>query len=111
MKALRLFVLVCSGFVLFSKMASGAESGSDPVGERLFSPELILHNGEAIGLSDANREEVQSRVMKAQERFEEVGKELKKEQEALAGLLDKQKTDEDAVLKQLARDRKSTRLN
>jgi Spy/CpxP family protein refolding chaperone len=102
MKVLRLLVLVCLGFGLFSKMVNGAESaGSDPVAEHLFPPELILHNGEAIGLSDAKREEVQSRVMKAQERFEEVGKELKNEQEALAGLLDKEKPDEDAVLKQL----------
>jgi hypothetical protein len=102
MKLHGLSVLRCLGFVLFFTSAGAGEiAGGDPVAERLFSPELILHNGEAIGLSDAKREEIQSRVMKAQERFEQVGKELKKEQEALAGLLDKEKTDEDAVLKQL----------
>ena len=102
MKVLRLFVLVGLGFLLFCKPSNCAENtGSDPVAERLFPPELILHNGEAIGLSDTKREEVQARVMKAQERFEEVGKQLKKEQDALAALLDQEKPDEAVVLKQL----------
>ena len=102
MKLLRLLVLVCFAFVLFFKTANAAESASgDPVAEHLFPPELILHNGEAIGLSDAKREEIQSRVMKAQERFEDIGKQLKKEQDALTGLLDQEKPDEAAILKQL----------
>jgi len=101
MKLQHLVVLVCFGFVLICKGGSGGEMSGDPVAERMFSPELILHNGEAIGLSDEKREEIQSRLVKAQGRFQEIEKLVRKEQEAMVALLDQEKVDEAAVLKQL----------
>jgi uncharacterized membrane protein len=104
MKMSRSFVLVCFGFFLFSKNINGAEEASgDPIAERLFPPDLVLHNGEAIGLSDEKREEVRSLAMKAQDRFEELEKGMKKEQEAFVAALGEEKLDNAEVLKQLDR--------
>jgi hypothetical protein len=81
--------------------ARGETASRDPFAERLFPPDLILHNGEAIGLSDQQRQEVLSRVEKAQARFQELEQALHKEQDAMAALLDQEKPEEGAVLKQL----------
>ena len=102
MKLDQLLLIVSLGLVLVCKDANCAEvMASDPVAERMFSPDLILHNGEAIGLSDEKRQEIQSRIKKAQERFQEMEKSVRKEQEAMVVLLDREKVDEAAVLKQL----------
>lgn len=100
MKLNRLFVVLCASVLLISKTASADEMG-DPLAERLFPPDLILHNGESIGLSDEQRQEILSRVEKAQARFQELQQALRKEQDAMVALLDREKPDETALLKQL----------
>jgi uncharacterized membrane protein len=104
MKLKPLFVLICAGLLLGSKTArAGETSNSDPLAERLFPPDLILFNGDAIGLSDQQRQGIQSRVGKAQTRFQELQEALLKEQNAMAALLDRENLDEAALMKQLDR--------
>ena len=92
-------ILMCASFALVSNTRAG--EATDPLAERLFPPDLILHNGEAIGLSDAKRQEILSRVEKAQTRLPELEEALRKEREAMVALLDREKPDETALLKQL----------
>lgn len=72
----------------------------DPVAEKLFDPELILRHGEAIDLTDAQREFMMTEVHKAQDRFSELHQKLQKESEATAALLSKNRVDETAALAQ-----------
>lgn len=101
MKLDRLLVLLCATLLLSLRPASAAETtGGDPLGESLFPPDLILQNGEAIGLSDAKRQEIQALMEKAQGRFPELQQALQKEQATLIALVDR-KAPDDAILKQL----------
>jgi hypothetical protein len=86
---------------LVSNIARADEPAADPLAARLFPPDLVLHNGEAIGLSDEKRQEIVSRVEKAQTRFQELEQALRKERDAMMAQLDREKPDEAAVLKQL----------
>ena len=102
MKLTSLLVLVCASLLLCSNTTRAEEpAAADPLAERLFPPDLILRNGEAIGLSDEKRQEILSRVEKAQARFRELESALVKERAAMVALLDREKPDETAVLKQL----------
>jgi len=97
-----LLVLLCASLLLCSNTTRAEEpAAADQVAERLFPPDLILHNGEAIGLSDEKRQEILSRVERAQARFRGLESALAKERAAMVALLDKEKPDETAVLKQL----------
>ena len=102
MKLTPLFVLLRASLLLISNTTRAEEpAAADQLAERLFPPDLILHNGEAIGLSDEKRQEILSRVEKAQARFRELESALVKERAAMGALLDTEKPDETAVLKQL----------
>lgn len=102
MRLNRLFLLMSVSVALVSNIARADEpAAADPLAARLFPPDLVLHNGEAIGLSDEKRQEVVSRVEKAQTRFQELEQALRKERDAMMAQLDREKPDEAAVLKQL----------
>jgi len=73
----------------------------DPVAENLFPPELIMHNADAIGLTEEQQEQLQSDLYKARERFEEMHAKREKQLEATAALLKKERIDEAAALAQL----------
>jgi hypothetical protein len=95
-------VLLCASLLLCSNTTRAGESvAADPLSERLFPPDLILHNGEAIGLSDEKRQEILSRVERAQARFRGLESALAKERAAMVALLDKEKPDETVLLKHL----------
>jgi hypothetical protein len=97
-----LLVLLCASLLLCSNTTRAEEpAAADQVAERLFPPDLILYNGEAIGLSDEKRQEILSRVERAQARFRGLESALVKERAAVVALLDIEKPDETAVLKQL----------
>src|SRR5947208_9012393 len=69
MKLNRLVVLMFGSLVLLSTPASAAGTApSDPLAERLFPPDFILHQGQATGLSDDKRQKVRSRVQHARAR-------------------------------------------
>src|SRR5215831_16380880 len=102
MKLTSVLVLLCASLLLISNTTRAeAPAAADQLAERLFPPDLILHNGEAIGLSDEKRQEILSRVEKAQERFRGLESALVKERASMGALLDTEKPDEKAVLKQL----------
>src|SRR5262252_3382962 len=95
-------ILLCASLLLCSNTTRAEEpAAADQLAERLFPPDLILHNGEAIGLSDEKRQEILSRVERAQARFRGLESALVKERAAMGALLDTEKPDETAVLKQL----------
>ena len=99
MKLNPLVVLLFGSLVLVSNPASAAGTApSDPLAERLFPPDFILHHGEAIGLSDEKRLEILSRVEKAKARFQELEQALVKERDTMVALLDREKPDEAALL-------------
>lgn len=100
MKLDQIAIVTCAAIALLSN-AARANEPADPFAERLFPPDLILHNGDAIGLSDEKRQEIVSRMEKAQPRFQELEQGLKKERDAMVTLLDREKPDETALLKQL----------
>ena len=102
MKLNPLLIRLCASLLLGSNTTRAEEpTAADPLAERLFPPDLVLRNGEAIGLSDEKRQEILSRVEKAQARFQEFESALVKERAAMVVLLDREKPDETAVLKQL----------
>ena len=95
-------ILLCASLLLCSNTTRAEEpAAADQLAERLFAPDLILYNGEAIGLSDEKRQEILSRVERAQARFRGLESALVKERAAMGALLDTEKPDETAVLKQL----------
>ena len=72
----------------------------DPIMETLFPPELIMHNAEAINLTDEQREKLEAEMQKAHERFEEMHAKLDKQRESTASLLKKERVNESAALAQ-----------
>ncbi len=99
---LRILVL-CVGLLLATATAPGQQPhpGSDPIGENLFPPELIMQNQKAIGLEDAQKSYIISEVSKAQGRFTELQWQLQDAMETLATLLKRDAPDEQQVLGQL----------
>ena len=72
----------------------------DPLVENLFPPDLIMHNAEAIGLTEEQHERLRAEMQKAHDRFEELHSKLQKQREATAALLRKEQVDEAAALAQ-----------
>ena len=96
-------------FILFAALllANGAASaqqphpGPDPVGEKLFAPELIMQHQKAIGLDDAQKTFIRGEIVKAQARFTELQWQLQDVMESLVTLLNQSAPDEQQVLGQL----------
>ena len=93
-------VLSVACWQTLSAPVDAAPAPLDPVAEKLFNPELILQHGEAIDLTDEQREFMMTELHKAQERFGELHQKLQKESEATAALLTKKNVDEATVLAQ-----------
>ncbi len=91
-------VTALAAFALFAFCAR-AQSG-DPLGSKLFPPDLIMNNADAIGLTQEQREAVRDLVQEAQPHFGEMQEQLRQEGDALAKLLDKPDADQAAVLAQ-----------
>jgi Spy/CpxP family protein refolding chaperone len=94
------FILAAALGQPFCAPGPAATAPTDPVAETLFDPELILHHGDDIGLTDEQREFLLAELHKAQDHFSELNQKSQKESEALATLLKKNPLDEPAVLSQ-----------
>lgn len=83
-------------------LAAGAASGqgSDPMGQNLFPPELIMQHRGEIGLTEEQREWIEGEIHKAQDGFGKMRGEMEKETDALGTLLAAEKVDEKAALAQ-----------
>ena len=73
---------------------------ADPLAENLFPPELVIQHQSDIGLTEEQRQALMSEIHSAQDRFADLHQRLQKEAEALAVLLRKESTDEQAALAQ-----------
>jgi Spy/CpxP family protein refolding chaperone len=73
---------------------------TDPLSENLFPPELVIQHGEAIGLTQEQKDFLQTQMHKVQDRFAEMHQKLQKEVEAVAALLKQEQVDEAAALAQ-----------
>jgi Spy/CpxP family protein refolding chaperone len=83
------------------KEVSQRQAGPDPFDENLFSPELILQNQEAIGLTEEQKVFFKSEVRKAQTRFTELQWALQDEMEKLQASVKPAQVDESQTLMQL----------
>jgi Spy/CpxP family protein refolding chaperone len=93
----------CTGMFFAAATLAGQQPGpgSDPVGENLFPPELIMQNQKAIGLEEAQKTYIVSEISKAQGRFTELQWQLQEAMETLIGFLKRDIADEQQVLEQL----------
>ena len=77
-----------------------AAQGGDPFGGKLFPPDLIMNNADAIGLSQEQREGIRDLVQGVQTHFGEMQQQLKDEVDALRKLIEQPEPDQAAVLAQ-----------
>jgi uncharacterized membrane protein len=78
--------------------------GRDFIGEQLFPPDLVLANAQAIGLSDTQKQSIQSAVLDAEQQFTKLQWRIQDEMQALARLLKPTKVDSSAVMARLGRE-------
>jgi Spy/CpxP family protein refolding chaperone len=99
LKSLTLLVVL---FLLSgSALAQQPHPAPDPVGDKLFAPELIMQHQKAIGLDDAQKGFIRSEITKAQGRFTELQWQLQDAVESLVALLGQNAPDEQQVMAQL----------
>ncbi|HEY7161325.1 MAG TPA: periplasmic heavy metal sensor, partial [Acidobacteriota bacterium] len=77
------------------------EQSSDPIGEHLFPPELLMQNQQAIGLTDEQRTAIQKEIQTAQSTFTDWQWKLQNEMEHMVSLIKQDHVDEQKVLNQL----------
>jgi len=78
--------------------ALGQKPGSDPLGDNLFPPELVMAHQQEIGLTEEQREYLKVESRKAQLRFTELQWQLLDESEKLAALVKQEHVDEQQTL-------------
>ena len=95
--------LILCGALLLAAAVRGQQPHpeSDPVGENLFPPELIMQNQKAIGLDEAQKSYIRTEITKTQGRFSDLQWQLQDAMESLGGLLKQDVADEQQVLAQL----------
>lgn len=91
----------CALLLLLSVAAHAQQSHKDPLGENFFSPELVMQNQEAIGLSEQQKADLKDTIRHAQLEFTERQWKLQDEMEKLVSLVKQPHVDEQAALAQL----------
>ena len=86
---------------LISQTVQAQQPASDPIGENLFAPELVMQHQQAIGLSEEQKESFKADLRKAQLRFTELQWQLQDEMEKLIVLLKQEQVSEQQTLAQL----------
>src|SRR5215510_10487253 len=92
-----IFILIAIIFALGSAGLAQKPS-SDPFGESLFPPELVMAHQQEIGLSEEQREYLKAESRKAQLRFTELQWQLLDDSEKLAALVKQEHVDEQQTL-------------
>lgn len=96
-------LLLGAGLLLASSagLAQEPRPGTDPVGQSLFPPELVMQHQKAIGLEEGQKSFIRAEISKAQGRFTELQWQLQDAMETLVSLLNQHTVDEQQVLAQL----------
>jgi len=91
-----LCVLVCNAAVFAQQNTS-----NDPMAKAFFPPDLVMHNQDAINLTEAQRNNISKEMQDAQSEFVAFQWDLSKETEKLKSLVEKEKPSEREVVEQL----------
>lgn len=81
--------------------AQAPQHQQDPMQDKFIPPDLILHNAEALGLTEDQAHQVKEQVHQVELRFPELQKDLQHEMEAFRELIGTDRPDEQKVLAQL----------
>jgi Spy/CpxP family protein refolding chaperone len=88
--------------LLFNTATLGAQQPpSDPLGENLFPPELVMQHQQALGLSEEQKTYFKTELRQAQALFTEFQWRLQDEMEKMAALVKQDNVDESQTLTQL----------
>src|SRR5215510_12597806 len=88
--------------LLFSAATLSAQQPpSDPLGENLFPPELVMQHQQALGLSEEQKNLFKTELRQAQTRFTELQWQLQDEMEKMVALVNQDRVDESQTLVQL----------
>ena len=89
-------------FLLFgAATVSAQQPPSDPLGENLFPPELVMQHQQALGLSEEQKNLFKTELRQAQTRFSELQWQLQDEMEKMVALVNQDRVDETQTLAQL----------
>lgn len=80
-----------------------SQQPSDPIGENLFPPELLMQHQQAIGLTEEQKTLVRTEIQKLQVRALDLQFQLQGEVEKMAALTKQNRVDERQALAQLER--------
>jgi len=99
MKTISAICLLC--LLIAAPFNSLTAQQPDPMGDNFFSPELIMQNQQAIGLTEDQKTYIMSQIQEAQETFTKLNWSLQKEMETLVKLTSQNTADEKKVIEQL----------
>ena len=96
--------LLCIPILLLAAAVAHADGppkgGDDPIGARLFPPELIMKHQRELGIDDKQRDTIVAEVQKTQAQLVPLQWQMQGASEAMAKLLDAPRIDEAKVLAQ-----------
>jgi Spy/CpxP family protein refolding chaperone len=88
--------------LIFNTGTLGAQDPpSDPLGENLFPPELVMQHQQALGLTEEQKTLLKTELRQAQARFTELQWQLQDEMEKMVELVKQDRVDESQTLAQL----------
>ena len=88
--------------LLFNTATLGAQDPpSDPLGENMFPPELVMQHQQALGLTEEQKTLLKTELRQAQTRFTELQWQLQDEMEKMVELVKQDRVDESQTLAQL----------
>ena len=94
-----MMIIFCA-LVYSTNLFAQQNQQDDPMGKALFPPELVMHNQDAINLTESQRNSIGKEMQQAQSEFMNVQWGLSKETEKLKSLIEKEKPSEQDVLDQ-----------
>src|SRR5215510_6078781 len=95
-------LLLSALFLLFNTATLGAQQPpSDPLGENLFPPELVMQHLQTLGLIEEKKAFLETELRQAQTRFSELQEELQGEAEKMIELVKVGRVNESQALAQL----------
>src|SRR5215510_5702101 len=95
-------LLLSTLLLLFNPATLGAQQPpSDPLGENLFPPELVMQHQQALGLTEEQKTFFKKKLLEAQTRFTELQWRLQDEMEKMVALVKQDHVDESQTLAQL----------